>query len=193
MDELLRKYLGKYDEGAIIVPSFHCDYGCYTFIGKNVFINMGCIFLDCAPIVIEENVMLGPSVGLYTAGHPVREEERLMGPGFEGLEYSLPITIKKGAWLGASVVVLPGITIGERAVVGAGSVVTRDVPADAIVAGNPARVLRFIDQSAKLTPAQLEKSAAASDPAKPPTASHKIIVAYTKELHDNLAAKPADS
>ncbi|KAK2951980.1 putative Nodulation protein L [Blattamonas nauphoetae] len=148
IDDLFRKYLGSYGEGSTIVPSFLADYGRYTFIGKNVFINMGCTFLDCAPITIEDEVMIAPNVSFFTASHPLRERERRqIAGGDEGLEYALPITIKKGAWIGGNVTILPGVTIGERAVIGAGSVVTSSVPADCVAAGNPAKVIRKIDQS----------------------------------------------
>ncbi|KAH7832089.1 putative acetyltransferase [Monocercomonoides exilis] len=193
IDQLLRKYLGAYETGATIIPPLCCDYGCFTYIGKNTFVNMGAVFLDCAPITIEENVMLGPNVGLYTASHPVREEERRQVVGEHlGLEFALPITIKKGAWIGAGSIILPGVTVGERAVVGAGSVVTRDVPADAVVGGNPAKVLRMIDQNPVLDIPTLEKQLEELKANPRATASSRITLEYTLRLQRELQQKKSD-
>jgi maltose O-acetyltransferase len=119
---------------AVVERPFHCDYGTNISIGKGFYANVGCVFLDCARIEIGDRVLFGPNVQLYAATHPVEAEARR-----EGLEYALPIVIGDDVWLGGAVVVLPGVTIGDRAVVGAGSVVTKDIPADAVAAGNPCR------------------------------------------------------
>lgn len=173
----------------MIIPPMSADYGCNTFIGKNTFVNMNAIFLDCARITLEDNVMLGPNVNLFTASHPVREEERRQIPGVhEGLEFALPIVIKKGAWLGGNVTVLPGVTIGERAVIGAGSVVTRDIPADVVAAGSPARVLRKIDQREELPEEDivaLEREA--EDPKMPP--ARRLLAQYTADLQRERQGK----
>jgi maltose O-acetyltransferase len=125
---------------AVVEPPFHCDYGSNISIGEDFYANTGCVFLDCARIEIGDRVLFGPNVQLYAATHPVEAERRR-----EGLEYALPITIGDDVWLGGTVVVLPGVTIGDRAVVGAGSVVTRDVPAEVVAAGNPYRPLRELE------------------------------------------------
>jgi maltose O-acetyltransferase len=109
-------------------------------VGERFYANVGCVFLDCAPISIGDGVLLGPAVQLYAATHPLDAETRR-----RGLEYALPISVGDEVWTGGGAIVLPGVTIGDRAVVGAGSVVTRDIAADAIVAGNPARTVRHLE------------------------------------------------
>jgi maltose O-acetyltransferase len=121
-------------DDAVIEPPFHCDYGFNISVGARFYANVNCVFLDCALIEIGDHVLLGPGVHLYTATHSLDSAERR-----RGLELAKPIAIGDYAWLGGGAIVLPGVTIGARAVVGAGSVVTRDVPADHRVAGNPAR------------------------------------------------------
>jgi maltose O-acetyltransferase len=125
---------------AVIEPPFHCDYGSNISIGSDFYANTGCVFLDCARIEIGDRVLFGPSVQLYPATHPPEAERRR-----DGLEYALPITIGDDVWLGGAVIVLSGVTIGDRAVVGAGSAVTRDVAAGAIAAGNPCRPIRRLE------------------------------------------------
>ncbi len=137
---LLEELLRSVGPEAVIEPPFHCDYGFNISVGERFYANVGCVFLDCAPLSIGDGVLLGPAVQLYAATHPVDAETRR-----RGLEYALPISIGHDAWIGGGAIILPGVTIGDRAVVGAGSVVTRDVPADAIVAGNPARAVRDLE------------------------------------------------
>jgi acetyltransferase-like isoleucine patch superfamily enzyme len=125
------------DASTNIFAPFHTNFGRYIHIGKNVFINHGCSFLDLGGITIEDNVLIGPNVNLVSENHPIDPNKRhqLIGK---------PILIKKNAWIGAAATILPGITIGENSIVGAGSIVTKDVPDNTIVAGNPARFLRKI-------------------------------------------------
>ena len=125
---------------AVVEPPFHCDYGSNISIGHDFYANTGCVFLDCARIEIGDRVLFGPNVQLYAATHPLESELRR-----EGLEYAKPITIGDDAWIGGAVVVLPGVSIGDRAVIGAGSVVTRDVAADVVAAGNPCRPIREVE------------------------------------------------
>lgn len=125
------------DESTIICIPFYTDWGKHTTIGKEVFINMGCTFMDRGGITIEDNVLIGPKVTLTTENHPENLELRRY-------VYSKPIHIKKGAWIGASATVLPGVTIGENAIVAAGAVVTKDVPDNMIVGGVPAKEIRKI-------------------------------------------------
>lgn len=122
---------------AVVEPPLHCDYGFNVSVGERFYANVGCVFLDCAPIEIGERALLGPGVHLYAATHTLDAETRR-----QGLEYALPITIGDDVWIGGGVIVLPGVTIGDRAAIGAGSVVTHDVPADTVAAGNPCRPLR---------------------------------------------------
>lgn len=125
------------DETTTICIPFYTDWGQHISIGKEVFINMGCTFMDRGGITIEDKVLIGPKVNLITENHPESSELRRY-------VYSQPIHIKKGAWIGASATVLPGITIGENAIVGAGSVVTKNVPDNTIVGGIPAKPIRQI-------------------------------------------------
>lgn len=123
------------DESTIIFPPFYTNFGQFTSIGKNVFINHACSFLDIGGITIEDHVMIGPRVNLTSETHPLNPADR------EAL-IPLPIIIKKNAWIGAGATILPGVTIGENAVVAAGAVVSRDVPSNTVVAGVPAKVVK---------------------------------------------------
>jgi len=134
---VLERLLGAVGENVMVMPRFACDYGFNIRLGSRVFINYNCVFLDCAPIEIGDDVLIGPAVQLYTAGHPLEAEARRTG-----LEWARPIRIGRDVWIGGGAIVLPGVTIGEGSVVGAGSVVTRDVAAGVVVAGNPARVVK---------------------------------------------------
>ncbi|ODT43981.1 MAG: maltose acetyltransferase [Nitrospira sp. SCN 59-13] len=136
---LLRDLMGSVGEGTVIMPQFTCDYGYNIRLGRNVFLNYHCIFLDCAPIDIGNDVQVGPAVQLYTAQHPLEADVRR-----SGLESARPIRIGNDVWIGGGAVILPGVTIGDRSVVGAGSVVVRSVPADCVAVGNPARVVRTL-------------------------------------------------
>ena len=131
---VLSTLLGRVGDDTTVEPPFYCDYGSNISVGERFYANAGCVFLDCAAIEIGDYVLLGPGVHLYTATHPAETSLRR-----RGLELAKPITIGNDVWLGGGTIVLPGITIGERAIVGAGSVVTRNVLDDTTVAGNPAR------------------------------------------------------
>jgi len=128
------------DESFWVEPPFYCDYGYNLYVGANTFFNFNCVVLDVCRVTIGCNVMLGPNVQIYTATHPMSAAERRAGP-----EYGKPIWIGDDCWIGGSVVVSPGVHIGDRCVIGAGSVVTRDIPDDTFAAGNPARVIRTIE------------------------------------------------
>ena len=140
--DLLRELLGQLGENSWIEQPFHCDYGAQISLGDQVFINYDCIFLDVAQITIGRRVLIAPRVGLYTAGHPTAPEARA-----NDLEYGRPIVIQDDVWLGGNTVVLPGVTIGAGTVVAAGSVVTRDLPAGVLAAGNPCRVVRELSEA----------------------------------------------
>ena len=135
--EILGEFFGHLGEGALIEPPFHCDYGANIRVGERFYANVGCVFLDCAPVTIGDRVKLGPNVQLLAVSHPLDRTLRA-----RGLEYGEPIEIGDDVWIGGGAILLPGVSVAEGAVVGAGSVVTRDVPADTIVAGNPARPVR---------------------------------------------------
>lgn len=135
--EILKKLLGNAGDSSIIEPNFFCDYGYNIEFDGFVYVNHNSVFLDCAKIKIGADTFIGPNCGLYTAVHPTNAKDRVAGK-----EWARPITIGNGVWLGGNVVVLPGVTIGDRAVIGAGSVVTKDIPPDTVAVGNPCRVIR---------------------------------------------------
>lgn len=139
---ILKELLGHLGKNNTIKVPFKCDYGFNISLGKNFFANYNCIFLDSAPITIGDNVMMGPHVSLFTPGHPIDEVVRHE----DLLEFAKPITIGNNCWFGGNVTVLPGISIGNNVVVAAGTIVTKDIPDDVIVAGNPSKILRKIDE-----------------------------------------------
>ncbi|WP_242919759.1 DapH/DapD/GlmU-related protein [Pontibacter liquoris] len=128
----------KIDASTAVFPPLYINYGKNTIIGKNVFINFGCTFLDLGGITIEDNVMLAPGVKLLSESHPLSSEDR------QSL-IPKPIHIKRNAWIGANAVILQGVTVGENAVVAAGAVVSKDVPANAVVGGIPAKFIKAIE------------------------------------------------
>ena len=138
---LLKEIVGELAEGAFICPPLYCTYGRHIHLGERSYINMGATLLDNAPIRIGTDVMIGPNVQIYTAAHALDADERI-----QGVETALPVTIEDRVWIGGGAILLPGITIGREAIVGAGAVVTRDVPAGARVVGNPARILPARDK-----------------------------------------------
>lgn len=138
---VLSELLGSFGEGSEIRPPLYCDYGYQIRVGARTFINYGAVLLDVATITIGEDVQIGPNVQLLTPTHPLDPDARRAK-----LEAARPITIGDNVWLGGGVIVLPGVTIGENTVVGAGAVVTRDLPANVVAVGNPARVIRRLQE-----------------------------------------------
>lgn len=132
----LRELLGAFGEESAIRPPFYCDYGSNIRIGNGVFLNFGCVLLDVVAIEIGDLTQIGPNVQIYTADHP--REPALRRVGFES---GRPVRIGRNVWIGGGAILLPGINVGDDAVIGAGSVVTADVPHGATVVGNPARLL----------------------------------------------------
>ncbi len=141
-EAVIRRLLGRTGKNVSIVSPFFCDYGYNIEIGENFFMNMNCVILDGAKVTFGDNVFVAPGCGFYTAGHPLDAERRNAG-----LEYALPIRIGNNVWIGAQVCVLPGVTIGDNSVIGAGSVVTKDIPSGVLAAGNPCRVIRPITEA----------------------------------------------
>ena len=133
---LLRERLARLGNGCEIRPPFHCDYGYNLALGDGVFLNFNCVVLDVVEVTIGDGTQIAPGVQILTADHPRDPATRRAG-----LEFGRPVRIGRNVWIGAGALILPGVTIGDDALVGAGSVVTRDVPAGVIVAGNPARPL----------------------------------------------------
>lgn len=136
--DLLAAMLGSFGAGSVIEPRFCCDYGKHISIGARCFVNYDAVLLDCAPITIGDNVSIGPRAQLVTALHPIDDVDARR----QGWESAAPITIGDNVWLATGVIVCPGVAIGADTVVGAGSVVTRDLPAGVLAAGNPCRVIR---------------------------------------------------
>lgn len=141
---LEKELFGRTGEHIYVNPPLYVDYGRHIFMGENVYCNMDCLFLDVNTITIGNNVMFGPRVSLYTAGHPIDAEVRI-----SDLEFGLPIVIEDSVWVGGGATILPGVTVGKNSIVASGAIVTKDVPANCIVGGNPARVLREITQQDK--------------------------------------------
>ena len=138
-EEIIVKLLGKTGRRFLIEQPFYCDYGYNIEIGENFYTNLNCVILDEAKVKFGDNVFIAPNCGFYTAGHPFDVEQRN-----RGLEYARPITIGNNVWIGAQVCVLPGVTIGDNCVIGAGSVVTKDIPENSLAVGNPCRVVRIL-------------------------------------------------
>lgn len=136
---MLRNLFAETGEGMYIEPTFRCDYGYNIHIGHNFYSNYNLIILDIAPVYIGHNVMIGPNVGIYTAGHPIHPLARQ-----SGYEYGIRIEIGDNVWIGASAVINPGVKIGENTVIASGSIVTKDIPANCLAGGNPCRVIREI-------------------------------------------------
>ena len=137
--DLLKQLLGSIGEESEVLSPFYCDYGHQTSIGARTFINLGLVCLDVARVTIGDDVQFGPNVQLLTATHPVDPALRR-----QGFESAIPIVIGNNVWLGGGVIVCPGVTIGDHSVIGAGAVVTRDIPESVVAVGNPARVVRQI-------------------------------------------------
>lgn len=129
------------EETPFINPPFYCDYGNHIKVGKNFFANYNCTMLDVGKITFGDNCLLAPNVSIYTAGHPIHPDSRN-----SLYEYGIDVTIGDNVWLGGNVIVCPGVTIGSNCVIGAGSVVTKDIPDWSLAAGNPCRVIRKITE-----------------------------------------------
>ncbi|CAH6720922.1 putative acetyltransferase [[Candida] jaroonii] len=138
--KFLKKIFGKIDDTAFIEPPFFVDYGCNISIGKNFYGNFNITFLDCSLITIGDNVMIAPNVCFTTATHPTDPQKRL-----DVVEYALPITVGNNVWFGCNIAVLPGVTIGDGCVIGAGAIVNKSLPPYSVAVGNPARVIRTLE------------------------------------------------
>ena len=136
---IIRELLGHTEKKFQIEQPFFCDYGYNISIGENFYSNVNLVILDEAKVTFGNNVFIAPNCGFYTAGHPFDIRQRN-----SGLEYARPITIGNNVWIGAQTCVLPGVTIGDNCVIGAGSVVNKDIPANSLAVGNPCRVIRQI-------------------------------------------------
>jgi maltose O-acetyltransferase len=135
--KILRELIGSIGDGIWIEPPFYCDYGTNIALGDKVFFNFNCVVLDVAAVTIGSRTLIGPAAQIYSATHPLSADERRTG-----LELGRPIAIGSEVWIGGGAIICPGVTIGDRTVVGAGSVVTKNIPAGVFAAGNPCRVIR---------------------------------------------------
>jgi maltose O-acetyltransferase len=141
--DLLAEWFGAVGERVTVEPPFRCDYGEQIHVGDDFFANYGCVFLDVCRIEFGDECLLGPGVHVYTATHPLDAESRRTR-----LEYGKPVTVGDEVWVGGRAVLNPGVTVGDRAMVASGAVVTEDVPSDCVVQGNPAEVVKRLDPPA---------------------------------------------
>lgn len=154
-ENLLSELLGKIGSNVKIDKPFYCDYGKNISIGNNSIININCTFIDCNKIEIGNNVLIASNVQIYTATHPVNTMERLVDKWDEKSgqaffrTYALPVKIEDNVWIGGGVIILPGITIGKNSVIGAGSIVTKDIPTNCVAVGSPCRVIKQLNEKVK--------------------------------------------
>ncbi len=139
---LLKEIFAETGENCYIEPPLHANWGCHTHLGKGVYANFGLTLVDDTHIYVGDYVLFGPHVTVATAGHPVAPELR----GEKVGQFNIPVRIGNNVWIGAHAVILPGVTIGDNSVIGAGSIVTKDIPADVVAVGNPCKVLRPIGE-----------------------------------------------
>lgn len=138
--KLLKELFGSTGHTIFIEPTFRCDYGYNIHVGENFYANFDCTFLDVSEIRIGDNCMIAPGVHIYTATHPLNPHERITGA-----EYGIPVSIGNNVWIGGRVVINPGVTIGDNVVIASGAVVTKNVPDNVVVGGNPAKIIKKID------------------------------------------------
>ncbi len=142
--EIIKKLFAVVGNNFHIEPALYCDYGYNIEIGENFYSNHNCVILDVAKVTFGNNVFVAPNCGFYTAAHPLDPETRN-----KWIEFALPIKVGNSVWIGGNVVVLPGVTIGDNCVIGAGSVVTKNIPSNVVAFGNPCRVIREITEADK--------------------------------------------
>jgi maltose O-acetyltransferase len=150
---ILHELFGEIGSNVKVDVPFYCDYGKNIFIGNNGIINMNCTFVDCNKIEIGNNVLIASNVQIYTATHPVNAKERLVDEWKENSgqaffrTYALPVKIEDNVWIGGGAIILPGVTIGKNSVIGAGSIVTKNIPTNCVAVGNPCRVIRKLNEN----------------------------------------------
>ncbi len=143
--DIIKKLFGEVGKEFYIEPPFRCDYGYNIFWGEESYANYNLTVLDCAPVKIGKNVLFGPNVNIFTAGHPVDVEMRT-----SGLEYAIAINIEDNVWIGGGSTINPGVSIGKNTVIASGSVVTKDIPSNVVAGGNPCRIIREINEDDKI-------------------------------------------
>ncbi|MCM3693793.1 sugar O-acetyltransferase [Neobacillus niacini] len=137
---LLKEIFGSTKKNIYIEPTFRCDYGYNIHVGENFYANFNCVFLDVCEIRIGDNCFIAPGVHIYTATHPLNPNERI-----SGIEFGKPVTIGNNVWIGGSAVINPGVNIANNVVIASGAVVTKDVPDNVVVGGNPAKIIKQIE------------------------------------------------
>ena len=142
--ELLNKLFKDIGKNCWIEPDFRCEFGKNIILEDNIYINFGCIILDCAEVRIDSNTLIGPNVGIYAVNHSIDPKERINGGCF-----GKPVHIGKNVWIGGDVKILAGVTIGDNSIIGTGSIVTKDIPSNVIAVGNPCKVIREISEKDK--------------------------------------------
>ena len=135
-NEIIKELFSKTGEEFLILPNFYCDYGFNIEIGEKFFSNHNLVILDANKVIFGNNVQIGPNCGIYTSGHPLDKEER------RKVEFAKPIKIGNDVWIGGNVSIMPGVTIGDNTVIGAGSIVTKDIPSNVVAVGNPCKVIK---------------------------------------------------
>ena len=174
-DRLLDRLIALRGEKTWIEANFFCDYGYNIVMGNNFYSNHNLVILDCAEEVFGDNVFIGPNCGFYTAGHPEDFVTRN-----QGLEYAKPIKVGSNVWIGGNVCVMPGVTIGDNVVIGAGSVVTKDIPSGVVAAGNPCKVIRPVETKEAPAPAE-EKAEEPSEKNELPP-EKKVVPVKKREI-----------
>ncbi|NLP26751.1 MAG: sugar O-acetyltransferase [Clostridiales bacterium] len=139
--DILKQLFGSTGDKIYIEPTFNCDYGCNIHVGENFYANYNCVILDVCKVIIGKNCMIAPQVGIYTATHPIKASERYLG-----LELGMPVTIGDNCWIGGNAIINPGVTLGDNVVVASGSVVTKNFGNNLVIGGNPARILKTIEE-----------------------------------------------
>lgn len=140
-NDILKQLFGSTGNKIYIEPTFNCDYGSNIHVGENFYANYNCVILDVCKVIIGKNCMIAPQVGIYTATHPIKASERYLG-----LELGMPVTIGDDCWIGGNAIINPGVTLGDNVVVASGSVVTKSFGNNLIIGGNPARILKTIEE-----------------------------------------------
>lgn len=140
-NELIKKLFKSVGENFYIEPPFRCDYGYNIHWGENSYANYNCTILDCAKVTIGKDVLIGPNVNIFTAGHPISSSQRIAG-----YEYAYPIEIGDGTWIGGGSTINPGVKIGKNVIIGSGSVVTKDIEDNAVAVGNPCRIIKYVNE-----------------------------------------------
>lgn len=175
-ERLLGRIIAFKGENTWIEPNFFCDYGYNIILGDNFYANHNLVILDCAEVIFGDNVFIGPNCGFYTAGHPLDYKARNAG-----LEYAKPIKVGNNVWIGGSVSVMPGVTIGDNVVIGGGSVVTKDIPSGVVAVGNPCKPVKDIPESTFVQEEEPQEEVPVTEEVRKPKVKHWNIEEITHD------------